>query len=116
MGREIGRVLTITNITELISLLNDLEEKKSESEKLNEELKNYTKVVYHLEKEKKINNLLEEIVLTRDSQMNYLIQLINDTKEVIDDTSFENSIEQSIEQSNAILNDVRDTVTKYREY
>lgn len=114
--KTIGSVITITNITDLILLLNNLEDKKAESKKLNEELKNYSKVVYHLEKEKEINNLLEEIVLARDGQMKYLTNLIKDTKAKIDDKTFENYIEISIDKSNEILEDVRKTVTKNREY
>lgn len=112
----IGHIVTITNITDLILLLNDLENKKSQSIMINEKLSNYSKVVYHHEKEKEINNLLEEVVESRDAQMKHLINLIEDTKNKIDSDDFENYIEISIEKSNEILDDVRKTVSKYREY
>ncbi len=116
LEKDIGKIITITNITELVLLLNALEAKKRESKKLNDELKNYSKVVYHLEKEKTINKLLEEVIINRDEQMSYLTNLIKDTKAKMDDKTFEHYIEISIDKSNELLEAVRDTVTHYREY
>lgn len=113
---DIGYIITITNLTDLIKLLIDLENKKEQSKSANERLKNHSKVVYHLEKEKEINNLLEEIVSSRDEQMKYLSELISDTKDKIDDEHFEKYIDVSIKKSNEILEEVRLTVSKYREY
>jgi hypothetical protein len=113
-GVIIGKVITVTNITELILLLKDLEMKKQASMQVNDELKNYSQVVYYLEKEKEINHLLEEIVLTRQDQMNQLIELISKTDSQAD--CFEKDIDQAICESNVILEEVRKTVSQYREY
>ncbi len=115
-GKNIGYIITITKITELIELLISLEEKKDESKSSNQRLKNYSEIVYHIEKEKEINILLEEIVNSRDEQMKCLSSLICDLKNKIDDELFEKYIDITIAKSNEILEDVRGTVSKYREY
>lgn len=112
----IGYIVTFADVTELLDLLIHLEEKKHETKKVNERLKNYSQVVYHLEKEKEINKLLEEIVTSRDRQMTYLSQLVQDATSKLEDDLFEKYIEVAINKSNEILEDVRETVTKYREY
>ncbi len=114
--KHIGFIITVTNITDLIELLVNLENKKEESRIVNEKLKNYSDVVYHIEKEKEINNLLDEIVSLRDIQMKYLSRLIFDTKEKLNDNLFEEYIDLAINKTNEILEEVRDTVSKYREY
>lgn len=111
-----GFIITISNISDLIKLMVNLEKKKEESRIVNEKLKNYSNVVYHIEKEKEINNLLEEIVSLRDIQMKYLSGLILDTKEKLSDDIFEKHIDNAINKTNEILEDVRATVSKYREY
>ncbi len=114
--KSIGYIITITEITELINLLHALEEKQEVSKSVNQKLKKHALVVYRLEKEKEINSLLEEIITSRETQMNILSQLIKRTKNNMDLPSFESDIEESIEKSNAILEDVRKTVSNYRAY
>lgn len=114
--KHIGFIITITNITDLIKLLVNLENKKEESRIVNEKLKNYSNVVYYIEKEKEINSLLEEIVSLRDIQMKYLSSLIFDIKEKLSDDLFEKYIDVTINKTNEILEEVRDTVSKYRKY
>jgi len=114
--KNIGFIITITNITDLIKLLVNLENKKEESIIANEKLKKYSDVVYHVEKEKRINILLEEILSLRDIQMQRLSQMIFDTKEKSNEKNFEGSVDVAINLANEILEEVRDTVSKYREY
>jgi len=112
----IGYILTFMNITELLNLLMSLEEKKKESERIHHKLTNYSEVVYHLEKEKEINKLLEEIITSREKQMTYLSQMVNDANVKLDDHMFEKYIEVAINKSNEVLEEVRDTVSQYRAY
>jgi len=115
-SQVIGNIITFTDITELLNLLINLEDKKLQSEKVNEKLKNYSEVVYHLEKEKEVNKLLEEIVTSRDKQLTYLSQMVLDANLKIEDPLFEKYIDVAINKSNDILEEVRETVSKYREY
>ncbi len=115
-SQVIGHIITFTDITELLNLLINLEDKKLQSEKVNEKLKNYSEVVYHLEKEKEVNKLLEEIVTSRDKQLTYLSQMVLDANLKIEDPLFEKYIDVAINKSNDILEEVRETVSKYREY
>lgn len=111
-----GHIITFIDITELLNLLRDLQDKKAQSKMVNKQLMNYSKVVYQLEKEKEINKLLEEIITSRDQQMNYLSQLVIDAKAKLYHDCFEECIEVAIQKSNEILDDVRETVSKYRAY
>lgn len=112
----IGYIMTIIDITELMNLLYNLEEKKKKSKEANLRLKNYSKVVYHLEKEKEISVLLEEIVTSRESDMEKLVQMIDDLEKNIEDKNFQKLIEEVINYNLNILNDVRKAVTTYREH
>lgn len=114
--RIIGSIMTITDITDLIELLGSLEDKKEKLKRANEKLQNYSNVVYHLEKEKEMNNLLEKVILSRDAQLNELSQLMNYAKEHLEDTRFVQCIDEAITKSNAVLEEVRATVSAYREY
>lgn len=115
-SKVIGKIITITEITELINLLHVLEERREVSKAVNQKLKKHALVVYRLEKEKEISTLLEEIINSRETQMNILSQMIDRTKLNMDSPSFESYIEDSIRKSNAILEDVRETVSNYRAY
>lgn len=115
-SNEIGYIITITEITELINLLASLEAKRERSKEANKKLEGYSKVVYGLEKEKEINALLEEIIMSSEEQMKHLAQVICDTKHKMDDACFEECIDLAIQKSNEILEEVRETVSAYREY
>lgn len=114
--KVVGNIITITEITALIELLMELEHKKKNSIKTNSQLKNYSKVVYHIEKEKEINILLGEIINSREEQMKHLAQLISELVGKIDDPLFEEHIDVAIVKSNEILCDVRNTVSTYKEH
>ncbi len=115
-SKSIGYIITITEITLLINLLHELEERREVSKAVNQKLKNQALVVYRLEKEKEISALLEEIINSRETQMNVLSQMIDRTKLNIDLPTFESDIEEAIQKSNLILEDVRKTVSTYRAY
>jgi hypothetical protein len=112
----IGYMITITDITELMKLVYSLKERKEKAEEANKQLKNYSKVVYHLEKEKQISLLLEEIIKTREKAMEKLIIRINNLESKLGQDDFESYIEDAIKHNGDILNDVRQAVTTYREH
>jgi hypothetical protein len=116
MGKSVGYIMTITEITELIELLFSLEDKKKKSKDTNSQLINYSKVVYHIEREKELSNLLEEVINSREEQMKFLSQIISGIKENKDEQLFEDNIDVAISKSNEILYEVRNTVSTYREH
>lgn len=114
--KTLGHIITITEISELMKLLFTLEEKKKKSKNINSQLTNHSKVVYHVEREKELNNLLDEIINSREEQMECLAQMINKIKEEKNEQSFEEDIDKAIIKSNKILSEVRATVSMYREH
>lgn len=115
-NKVIGNIVTITNITQLINTLNVLERKKEESEKANKELMEYSKVVYFLEKEKKINDLLEEIANLQEDKMLEIVSKMEIAITKVNDDDFEDYIDNTIDLANDNLNSVRKVVSTYKEY
>lgn len=111
-----GHILTFTDITDLMALLDTLETKKKQAEAAHAQLSGYAKVAYHVEKEKAINRLLEAVVGSREKQMVQLAQKIETAGAHIGEAAFERAIEAAMAESNALLASVRDTVTQYRAY
>ncbi|WP_027399031.1 hypothetical protein [Anaerovorax odorimutans] len=112
----IGYIITISDITPLMDLVFSLEDKKEKSKEANKKLENYSKVVYNLEKEKQINVLLDEIITSRENDMENLIFMINDLEGEIDNENFENLVDEAIEYNRSILDDVRQAVNTYRQH
>ncbi len=112
----LGHIITITEITHLMEMLYQLEEQRKKSKEVNDSLKNYAQVVYHLEKEKKINSMLQEIIATREQDMeNLIFQIINLEKD-IDSEDLEDKIDETIQYNSQILEDVRSAVSAFREH
>ncbi len=112
-GKTIGQIITIVDITKLMNLLFSLEDQKKKSEEVHAKLKNYSKVVYHVEKEKKINALLEEIVSSRETEMQHLIAGIDALIE--NEGDFKEQVDPIIRFNQKILEDVRKAVSTYRQ-
>lgn len=112
-GMIIGHIITIIDITGIMKLLYSLEDRKKKSKEANEKLKNYSKVVYHMEKEKEINSLLEDILLSREKEMQTLINMIEKLKSKDD---FQNEVDHVIDFNQKILEDVRKAVSAYRQH
>ena len=112
-GKTIGQIITIVDITKLMNLLFSLEDQKQKSEEVHAKLKNYSKVVYHVEKEKEINALLEEIVSSRENEMQRLIAGIDALIE--NEGDFKEQVDPVIRFNQKILEDVRKAVSTYRQ-
>lgn len=114
-GKSIGVILTFTDITYLISMINKLKEKKKNSECINNELNQYSKIVYRLEQEHEINLLLKEIATTQEKS---LIKLKDQINNIINNNldNFEENIDIMINSCKKNLSDVRSAVSKYMEY
>ena len=116
LDTPLGYIITIAEITELIELLFTLESKKKKTEYNNSQLISYSKVAYEIEREKELNTLLEEVINSREEQMEYLSQMISSIKDKTEEQLFEDSINNAISKSNEILHEVRETVSTYRKY
>lgn len=113
-GQIIGHIITIIDITDLVSLLNSLEDKKQKSKEANLALKKYSEVVYHIEKEKEINSLVEKIISLKEKEMHKLIDMIDSL--IKDDSDYKGEIDSVIEFNQTILEDIRKTVSAYRQH
>lgn len=114
--KTLGYMATITNITHLIDLVNSLEANNKKYVETNNRLSHYSNVVYHLEKEKEINILLEEIITSREKSMDNLIVRIEDLEMSLDSDDFKIKLNNAIHLNIDILNGVRHAVTAYREH
>jgi hypothetical protein len=113
-GKIAGYILTFTDITELVTMLDQLRSKQEETSKINKELTRQKEIVYGLEREKEINSLLDEIVGTQQKAMHdlkYKIEKLN-----IEDDDFFEKTEALISNAKSDLKDVRDVVTAYINY
>lgn len=110
----IGHIITIIDITDLVSLLNSLEDKKQKSKEANLALKKYSEVVYHIEKEKEINLIVEKIISLKEKEMHKLIDMIDSL--IKDSSDYKGEIDSVIEFNQTILEDIRKTVTAYRQH
>lgn len=115
-GEVVGHIITITEITHLMELLHQLEEQREKSKEANKNLTNYAQVVYHLEKEKKIHSMLQEIIVTREQDMENLNLHIHHLEKNIDSENLEEKIDETIQYNSQILEDVRSAVSAFREH
>lgn len=109
-----GYILTFVDITELITMLDELSRKKEETSKRNTELHKHKEIVYDLEREKEINTLLEEITETQQKAILILKEKIS--KLNLRDDDFIPEIEKLILTAKSDLKDVREVVTAYINY
>ena len=112
----LGHVVTLTDITRLMELAGELELEQRRAEATNSRLRHYSQVVYHVEKERHISSLLEEILAAREKSIQLLITKINELGLTADDSTFEKRLDETLKLSKDILSEVRQTVTAYRDY
>lgn len=111
----VGYIITFIDITELINMLDQLKIKQEETTRANSKLTKYKEIVYDIEKEKEINNLLSEIADNQYTSMRKLKENINLLRDNIDD-DFYNKIADIIQHAKGDLHDVRKAVTAYMNY
>lgn len=114
--RLLGYMVTITDITHILDLVNKLELNNREYIETNKRLSNYSNVVYQLEKEKEISILLEEIITTREKSMDDLVLMIDDLENNLDNNEFQSKLNKAIRLNIDILSEIRRAVTAYREH
>lgn len=110
-----GNIITLTDITSLMDMLDELKKKQVATAKTNKDLFHYKEVVYELEKEKEINNLLDEIAANQQQSMTALkadIQRMSGSQEQY----FIDEVTKLIGSAKKNLQDVRSAVTAYMHY
>lgn len=110
-----GYMISFTDITELINLLDKLQSKQEESEAANNKLSQYKDIVYGIEREREINALLQEIAGNQQKALLKLKLYIEDLRCSMDD-NFSERISQLIDTSKEDLSDVRRAVTAYMSF
>ncbi|MDY0235247.1 MAG: hypothetical protein RBR71_04435 [Gudongella sp.] len=111
----VGHIITFTDITDLIHMLDNLELKKEQAKDINIELALYKEIVYDTEKEREINSLLHKIADNQQQSMQALKVEIQNMLEKIDE-NFDENIIRTIERAKDNLLDVRTAVSEYINY
>lgn len=112
-GKLAGHIITFTDITKLIAMLDELKIKQEETEKVNNQLRKYKENVYDLERKKEISVLFSDIANNQYKAMHELKKQI----EAVDiDDYFVENIDELIANAKNDLKDVRDAVTEYINY
>lgn len=110
-----GYIITFTEITDLINMLDNLKLKQEQANNINIKLTLYKEIVYDVEKEREINNLLEEIANNQQQSMKQIKGEIKYLSENIN-SEFNVNVQKTIEKVKENLLDVRSAVTKYINY
>jgi hypothetical protein len=113
-GKLAGYILTFVDITNLISMLDKLSENREQTKKTNLELDKYKDIVYDIEKEKEINNLLDDIANHQQKSMYILKKQLEELD--INDDCFLDDLDNISEIAKSNLSDVRVAVTSYIKY
>ncbi len=114
-GKRMGMILTAIDITDLEEMIYLLDIKKSELELINKNLIDYSDVVYYLEKEKSINNLLEEITQGQTLATQNILESFESIDESESNDTLLNSVEETMRLCNKELSRVRHAVTTYQK-
>lgn len=114
--KTMGYVISITDITEIIELIQHIEDRTSKTQENNLKLKDYTKIVYELEKEKKINLLLDEVIKNIDSELKRLSGDIKNLVGRLQESEFEKLVDDVIHTNKNILYDVKKAVAAYKQH
>lgn len=110
----VGNIITFTDISQLINMLDQLEKKGEEIFKINTKLIKYKEKVYEVEREKEINMLLNEIAQNQEKSM--LELKISIEKLNLNNSNFLNEINKCIHVAKSDLKNVREAVTAYINY
>lgn len=115
-GTAVGAIITFTDVTGLMLLLEDLDQRNGDKKRINQELQQYATIVYRLEKEKEIQQLLESIAQNQEKSMLLLKDEIHKTLQLETEESFIENLEVMILSAKENLHDVRTAVSTYKTY
>ncbi len=115
-SKPIGYLVLFTDITELVLLLQSLELQKIKAQAIHRQLEQTSKIAYHIEQEQQISQLLHNIISSREQDMKNLTKKIRAARTLQDPIDFHTAIEECITYNMDILEDVRKTVTEYKQF
>ena len=115
-GTRVGGIITFTDVSGLMRLLEDLDQKNVDKERINKELQHYATIVYRLEKEKEIQQLLETIAENQEKSMLLLKEEILSAIQSKEEQGYMENIEGMILSAKENLHDVRNAVNTFRAY
>jgi|GEM_PF-1380824 len=108
--QNVGYIITLMDITELIQMLDMLGEKQEETTLLNRQLLEYKEIVYEFEKENETIKILNEISEKQETAMVKLNELVDGLGM---SRQFETDISNIISKAKEDLSDVRMAVSTY---
>lgn len=111
-----GYIISISDITNIIELIHSIEYRAKKTQENNLELKDYSKIVYELEKEKKINFLVDEVIKRIENQLKLLAGDIKNLEESLNESEFETLVDGVIQTNKDILYDVKKAVAAYKQH
>lgn len=114
--KTMGYIISISDITKIIELIHSIEDRSRKTQENNLKLKDYSKIVYELEKEKRINILVDEVIKRIENQLKLLAGDIKDLEGRLQDSEFETLVDGVIQTNMDILNDVKQAVTTYKQH
>lgn len=112
----VGRALVISDITNLISMLDLQVEQKNKLEEVNQKLDQYSKIVFDLVKEKEVSSLISGITQTQEQVMASFRQRIKSLSTISSPTRFDSQVDSLIKEARTNLAEIRDIVARYRKY
>lgn len=113
-GNVVGYIMTFVDISELITMLDRLDEKRKQARTVNQQLEKNKEIVYEVEKEKEIEHLL---AMVAHDQQKAMIMIQNRLRKIdITDGDFIQMVDQISAETKKELAEVRAVVTSYSQY
>lgn len=114
--KTMGYIISISDITKIIELIHSIEDRTRKTQENNLKLRDYSKIVYELEKEKKINFLVDEVIKRIENQLKLLAGDIKELEGRLHESEFEILVDGVIKTNKNILYDVKKAVTTYKQH
>ncbi len=110
----VGFIITISDINNIIGNLTYLEDKINKTKNITKQLEERSKVVYDIEKEKEINNLLDKIVFNKKKEINNLMDMLQNLKINIEKDEFEDLLNDTLKYNEDLLNNIRYIINEFK--
>jgi hypothetical protein len=105
-----AHLISVSKVTELMAMINTLKDKEHEANQLNKKLMHYSQIVYDVEKEMNIQNILNKVMDIEGKRINQLLAMLETLKDN------PHNIGRAIELNKKILEEIRSAVGAYRTY
>lgn len=105
-----------TDISRQIEMLDVQEDQRHQLEEVNQKLRQYSHIVFDLEKEKEVASLLSDVTHTQDTFMNNFRERVEALARHRDPDTFYDRLEALIADARENLTRIRTLVARYRRY